>query len=58
MSERQEKKRRFNQKMEYVAQFNAWLMKEPPMWKLRAWLHWKKTRPVMEDLARYLEGKR
>jgi hypothetical protein len=58
MSEKQEKRKRFNQRMEYVAQFNAWLMKEPPMWKFRAWLHWKKTRPVMEDLARYLEEKR
>jgi hypothetical protein len=58
MSEKQEKRKRFERRMEYVSEFNAWLMKEPPMWKFRAWLHWKKTRPAMEDLARYLEGKR
>lgn len=54
MSEKQEKRRRFNERMEYVAEFNAWLRKEPPMWKLLSWWRWKKTRPIMEGLARYL----
>lgn len=54
MSEKQEKRRRFNERMEYAAEFNAWLRKEPPMWRIFEWWRWKKTRPVMESLACYL----
>lgn len=31
MSERQEKKRRYNQNLEYIADFNRWLNEEPPL---------------------------
>lgn len=54
MSEKQEKRKRFEQRMEYHAKLKAWLMKEPPMWRIFEWWRWKKTRPVMEGLARYL----
>lgn len=54
MSEKQEKRKRFEQHMEYHAELKAWLMKEPPMWSIFEWWRWKKTRPVMEGLARYL----
>ena len=49
MSEKQEKRRRFNGRMEYTAEFSAWLRGEPPMWKFLSWRRWKKARPVMKD---------
>lgn len=55
MSEKQEKRKRLNARMEYIAKFDAWLRKEPPRWRIIQWIRWKKSRPLMEDLARYLE---
>ena len=48
MSERQEKKRRYNKKLEYIADFNKWLNEEPPMLRFISWHSWKKTRPKGE----------
>ena len=48
MSERQEKKRRYNQKLEYIARFENWLEAEPPMLNFIAWVRWKKRRPIRE----------
>lgn len=31
MSERKEKKRRYNLRLEYIAAFDRWLQSEPPM---------------------------
>lgn len=45
MSERQEKKRRYNQRLEYIRAFNKWLDAEPPMWRVASWARWKKQRP-------------
>ena len=45
MSEKQEKKRRYNQKLEWIAAFEKWLENEPPIWKLFAWRRWKNSRP-------------
>ena len=45
MSERQEKKRRYNQNLAYIADFNRWLNEEPPILKFVSWHKWKKTRP-------------
>ena len=45
MSERQEKKRRYNQRLEYIAAFQKWLEKEPPMWRFLAWRRWRNSRP-------------
>lgn len=45
MSERQEKKRRYNQKLEWIAAFEKWLASEPPIWKLFSWRRWKKNKP-------------
>lgn len=58
MSEKQEKRKRLNEKMEYIAEFNAWLRKEPPRWRFIQWARWKKSRPLMERLAWYLEEQR
>ena len=47
MSEKQEHKRRYNQKLEFVAHFEKWLAEEPAMWRLIAWHRWKNRRPVL-----------
>ena len=51
MSERQEKKRRYNQRLEYIALFQRWLDQEPPMWHLFAWAAWKHRRPVWREIV-------
>ena len=49
MSERAEKKRRYNQKLEFIRKFEVWLASEPPMILFWAWRKWKKNRPVLQD---------
>jgi len=49
MSEKQEKKRRYNQRLEYIASFCKWLEREPPLFCLIRWHRWKKERPVLPD---------
>lgn len=49
MSEKREKKRRYNLRLEYIAHFNSWLLREPPMWMIRKWAKWKKQRPIWDD---------
>jgi hypothetical protein len=46
MSERQEHKRRYNQRLEYIAAFQKWIEQEPPMIRIVKWHSWKKRRPV------------
>lgn len=50
MSERQEKKRRYNQRLQYIADFTKWLESEPPMIRIITWRRWKKRRPVWVDM--------
>lgn len=49
MSESREKKRRYNEKLQYIAEFNRWLAQEPPFWALIRWIRWKRARPVRRD---------
>lgn len=49
MSERQEKKRRYNQRLEYIAAFQKWLDREPSLFRIVAWHKWKKARPVWAE---------
>lgn len=46
MSERQEKRKRYNQRLQFIAEYEKWLLSEPPMWKIFAWRRWKRERPV------------
>ena len=46
MSERQEKKKRYNLRLMWIADFDKWLNREPPMWRVFAWRRWKRERPV------------
>ena len=45
VSERQEKKRRYNLRLMWIAEFDKWLNREPPMWRVFAWRKWKAERP-------------
>lgn len=49
MSERQEKRRRCNARLAYIAKFERWLEKEPPRIFFWQWLRWKKERPVWKE---------
>ena len=46
MSERREKKRRYNLRLMRIADFDKWLNREPSMWRLFAWRRWKRERPA------------
>ena len=49
MSEKQEHKRRYNRKLEYIAHFEKWLKNEPPMLNFIKWHKWAKQRPIWEE---------
>ena len=49
MSESREKKRRYNLKLEYIAHFDRWINREPPMILFWRWRKWLKSRPVWDD---------
>ena len=46
MSERKEKKKRYNQKLEFIAHFEKWFQEEPSMIHIIKWHRWKKRRPI------------
>lgn len=55
MSERREHRRRINEKMERIREFEQgqdlfllWLSEEPPMIRFISWRKWLKSRPQME----------
>lgn len=50
MSERQEHKKRYNLRLQYIAEFSKWLEAEPPYWAVFRRMAWKKQRPVWRDL--------
>ena len=49
MSERQEKKKRYNLRLEFIALFEKWLRAEPPMWRVFKWKKWKNNRPIWKE---------
>ena len=49
MSEKQEKRRRYNRKLSYIAALEAWLRREPPMILFWQWRKWLKDRPVLDE---------
>lgn len=49
MSEKQEKRRRYNIKLAYAAALDAWLRREPPMILFWRWRKWLKERPVLDE---------
>lgn len=51
MSERQEHKKRYNLKLQYIAEVTKWLQAEPPMIRFWAWHKWKRQKPVWKGGA-------
>lgn len=51
MSERQEKKRRIEQKLQYLAQLEVWLAEEPAWWCFRARKEWRARRPQKPSIS-------
>lgn len=48
MSESREHKRRYNQRLQYIAEFDKWLDAEPSRVFFWKWHKWKKARPKWE----------
>lgn len=46
MSEKREKKRRYSQRLAYIADYNKWLDSEPPIVRIISWYRWKNSRPI------------
>ena len=46
MSERVEKRKRYNQRLQYIAEVAKWLDREPSMLRVFSWHRWKRQRPV------------
>ena len=51
MSERQEKKKRYNRRLEFIAAFDKWLNSEPSMIRIFQWRKWKNSRPIWEETS-------
>lgn len=49
MSESREHKRRYNRRLEYIADFEKWIAQEPPMWAFWKWKKWRDARPVWNE---------
>lgn len=56
MSEKRMKRRRYNQRLEYIARFDLWLNNEPPMWRFWKWRKWKARRPIWRDVERTVDA--
>lgn len=54
MSERQEKRKRYNQKLQHISAFERWLAVEPPMIFFWMWRKWKAARPIMPIEWRFM----
>lgn len=50
MSERQEKKARYNLRLQFITDFYSWLAMEPPIWRFISWRKWRAARPRLGDL--------
>lgn len=55
MSERQEKKARYNQRLVFIAEFEKWLQLEPPVWMFISWRRWLRSRPIWSGAHHYME---
>jgi hypothetical protein len=42
-------RRRYNAKLEYIAKITNWLEAEPKMYHIFAWRRWKKNRPIYRE---------
>lgn len=49
MSERQDKRRRYNQRLAFIAAFTSWIECEPSWWQFISKVRWLAKRPREED---------
>ena len=49
MNGRKEHKRRYNRKLEFIADFEKWLTEEPPMILFWKWCRWKRRKPIWKE---------
>lgn len=49
MSESREHKRRYNLRLQYIAEFDKWLESEPRRVFFWKWHKWKKARPIWKE---------
>lgn len=49
MSEKQEHRRRYLARLQWIAEFNKWLDREPARLFLWRWHRWKKQRPARPE---------
>ena len=52
MSEKQERKRRYNLKLEFIAAFERWISEEPPIILFWRWKKWKNSRPIWAEVEK------
>lgn len=52
MSQKTEKKKRYNQKLEFAVALEKWVKEEPAKWNLIAWFKWMRQRPKREDYVK------
>lgn len=50
MSEKQEHRKRYNLRLIWIADYEKWLNKEPPMWRVFSWHKWKRSRPQWQEV--------
>lgn len=50
MSESREHKARYNRRLQYIAEFNKWLDREPKRVFFIQWHIWKKQRPIWKEV--------
>lgn len=53
MSESREHKRRYNLRLEYIANFEKWMKQEPPMWKFWSWRKWRDSKPTWREAEKH-----
>lgn len=45
MSEKTEKRKRLNERLQFVREFELWIASEPPRWRFIRWRKWLDARP-------------
>lgn len=50
MGEKQEHRKRYNLRLMWIADYEKWLNKEPPMWRVFQWHKWKRSRTQWQEV--------
>ena len=52
MSESREKKRRYNERLEFIREFQSWMDMIPPRWRVISFLRWLRQMPDAAGIFR------